>query len=335
MTYERHATSVILGIRLCCIAAMSLVVGVAAAIQPMKHSVKPPRPCKAQNDVPSRPPLWAPIIVQIRIEIPSSCGAANDIYAIINGDDKNPKLLKPDLTTGDSVSVFDWPDKRAQQFPRAPLFASLRFGHARTYCRWAKRDERSLLLVALFKFPCDDQPVHQVTVDADSSDDSSSEPLSYVRAINENPSGEDDGLECDYCFETGKASGSTKVDAVLFPSERLLLQLGYKRPDSEAPGLLVYSANPGIPGLFSSDPKTGDLVIRPGIKKPEKAKNPRKPEKRLSGLDNVVAITLARPEIVKGLFVRRLKNVQFSSAELAIDEEALKTLTSVYVSVKR
>jgi hypothetical protein len=180
-----------------------------------------------------------PIVVQIKIEIAGQCSDGDKILAVINGDERNQHLLRPDeRVSGTSVWIFPWPDKRPSAFPNAKLTASLRLKHARTYCRIAEQQpNRTGDLIASFSFPCDGQPAQEVNILTESTDQAVAVPLSYVRMIGKNPDSQDNG-DCE-CLETGGSSGALAVPAVRFPAEAFWLQIGRTLPRRKAPGLFV------------------------------------------------------------------------------------------------
>ena len=263
----------------------------------------------------SRPPR--PVVV--KIELTGRCELVRNITVVFEGDEEH--TITRIRRDSDGYLWTDWLDSRnGTRFPDEPICASLRLDGTRTYCRLSQsqkndRDED----VAFFSFDCDERQAWQVTIDAHPSID-----VSYVRELRRHLEKTDhsDPLDCP-CSEKAHFEKRRTIPDLVFPSEKVLLQLGAWQPDSEAPGLLIFSEDPKVPGLFafSSDTKTrGQLVAGPGIRKP--AKN----------VDKGLSITLERREIIKPLFVQRSKSGDFSSPAIDIDEEALSKLTYVDVT---
>ena len=214
-----------------------------------------------------------------------------------------------------------WSDSRnGERFPEKPICASLRLDGTRTYCRLSQRQKNDHDEdVAFFSFDCDERQARQVTIDPHPLID-----FSYVRELKRSGERTDDAdpLDCS-CSEKAHFGETRTIHDLLFPSEKILLQLGARKPDSEAPGLLVFSDDAKVPGLFafSANPRDrGLLVAGPGIKK------------RAKSGDKGLLITLERSEIVKQLFVQRSKNGDFSSPAIDIDEKALNKLKYVDIT---
>jgi hypothetical protein len=320
MTHPPHVPLLALRAEVLFLAALSVFVCVAAS------SASQRRQCEA-DAAPLRQDSRWDTQVQVKVVILGGCPVGKTITVVINGNEREKKTLEPKLENGDSTATFQWVDKRDGKFPASPLFASLRLGGTRTYCRIAKEGKpgKDMVPVALFEFSCDEQTADQVELHADSMD-RSVVPVTYVRRIGASPYPSDDDFDCDSCVETGAVTGTRSIRDVWFPTERVLLQIGSPRPNAKAPGLLVFSTETKIPGLlaFSADPKTkGLLVAGPNIKL----------QQPLQRLEKSVEITLARNEIVKTLFVQRAKNGDFSSPAIVIDEKALEKLTYMHVTV--
>jgi hypothetical protein len=260
----------------------------------------------------------APRPVEVKIELTGRCNLVH-VTVVFEGDEGHlTTRVKKDA---DGYFWTEWLDSRDRgRFPDNPICASLRLDGSRTYCRLSQRqkDDRDAD-VAFFSFDCDEREAQQVTIDAHPSID-----FSYVRELKRSRKKSDppEPLDCP-CSEKAHFEERRTIPDLVFPSEKVLLQLGAWQPDSEAAGLLVFSEDPHVPGLFafSADARNrGRLVAGPGIQKP--AKN----------VDKGLSIRLERSEIVKQLFVQRSKNGDFSSPAIDIDEKALSKLTYVDIT---
>ncbi len=314
MTHKKETAQLAARTRRLCVMTSLFVCVVATHAQPSEQ-------CEAR--LPTNLGVTKPTWVQVTIVVTGDCVPDNNIKAIINGDETDPRPLDLKLKDGEYVATFPWADSRKIRFPdaRARLFASLRFERSRTYCQWSTQGKPGDKMepVALFKFPCDNQHVHQVDIDTVAS---KVIPLTYARRIGMSPIQHDD-TDCDSCIETGGSSGSTRVRSLWAPNETLLLQFGLRGPDSKAAGLLVFSAALTTPGVFAfaTSPKGQRLLVA----------GPKIGRGKSQGDDTGLAITLTREDIRMQLFVKLSAKGDLPVAANDIYVEVLKALDSVSV----
>jgi hypothetical protein len=255
--------------------------------------------------------------LRIRVEITGTCPRVRDvkeISVVLNGDEGRPLTL---LRDGDQrYWSAPWEDSRSPAFPNARISASVRMDGARTYCRWAdaatKMDENSLP-IADFVFECDENDVHQVTVDAKSETF-----VAYVRHLKRV---RNDALDSD-CDETAEGHRKRTITHVRLPSEEVLLQLGKEKAKPGGPGLLLYSESRANDALTTADP-TGrsDWTIGPKLRSARRAGD---------------MLTVERDGIVHASFVQRARQYgTLSSAGIDIEEKVLAKMSSVAITVTR
>lgn len=174
---------------------------------------------RAQTEMPKAEPYVTVDTVKIRIEQMNCGDLPSLIYIVIDDADQHEYQARREGLVWVAGT---------RKFNALKSHASVRYDLGRSDCERARveRDpadpDKS---VARFDFTCNKDPVRKVTIRTTPTTD-----LSYVRDLR---SGRVP------CREHAPLRGSGTVNALRFPVETLLLQLGKKKPDLEHPGLYV------------------------------------------------------------------------------------------------
>jgi hypothetical protein len=240
-----------------------------------------------------------PKIHDLKVTFGCSNVPEKNVFAVINGDDRNRVQLKQEGN--------EW-TATAPLLDLANANASVHFGVARTDCRlprvveWHDR-------VARFDFPWCGESVQKLRV--------STTPkikFSYVRELT---SGQDNSVPC---HEQAAALGSEEVMSFHLPAERLLLQLGPWDPYPEGLGLLLFSEDPLTPGILRLGSNVELLVNDPILKI------------RPGTIEN--GLTFKREDIVQSLIVKNKKR-PLTGPALDIYEKTFGDLKTLDVTVVR